>query len=64
MEHITHHYGNSLVVGRVIAMLALTVERLYRLRDFYRGTHTPLSAAGLVLRLWLGLNAVAANKTN
>jgi len=64
MEHIAHHHQNSLLIGWLIAVLALTVERLYRLRYLHRGTHRPLSAADLVLRLWLRLGAVAANDSS
>jgi hypothetical protein len=59
-----HHYQNSLVIGWLIAVLALTVERLYRLRYLHRGTHVAMSAAELVLRLWLALGAVATNNTS
>jgi hypothetical protein len=64
MEHIAHHHENSLLIGWLIAVLALTVERLYRLRYLHRGTHVPMSAAHLVLRLWLALGSVAANNTS
>jgi len=36
-------------------MLALTVERLYRLRYLRRGTPAPRSGAELVLTLWVNL---------
>jgi hypothetical protein len=35
----------------LLTMLALTVERLYRLRYLRRGTHAPRSSAELVLTL-------------
>jgi hypothetical protein len=64
MEHITHHHQNSLLIGWLIAVLALTVERLYRLRYLHRGTHSPLSAADLVLQLLLSLGTVTAKDTS
>jgi hypothetical protein len=56
MEHITHHHPNSMIVGWLLALVALILERLYRLRYLHRGTHPPLSAIALVriLRLHLG----------
>ncbi len=39
LEHICHHEANSLVVSWLILLLALTIERLYRLRYMRRGTH-------------------------
>jgi hypothetical protein len=39
----------------LLAMLALTIERLYRLRYLRRGTHTPRSGAELFLTLWVNL---------
>jgi hypothetical protein len=64
IEHIAHHHQNSLLIGWLIAVLALTVERLYRLRYLHRGTHPPSTAADLVLRLWLSLGAAAAGDTS
>lgn len=57
MEHIRHHTAESLLACWLILILAVTIERLYRLRYLRRGTHPPLSAIGLVrlLRLALGL---------
>jgi len=34
LEHICHHHANSLLIGWLLTMLALTIERLYRLRYF------------------------------
>jgi hypothetical protein len=36
-------------------MLALTIERLYRLRYLRRGTHPIRSSAELFLTLWVNL---------
>lgn len=56
MEHICHHQGNSLLVSWLILLLALAIERLYRLRYLHRGTHPVPAAIDLVraLRLSLG----------
>lgn len=64
MGHIAHHHENSLLIGWLVAVLALIVERLYRLRYLHRGMHPPLSAADLILRLWLSLSAIATNNTS
>ena len=56
MEHISHHHANSLLIGWLLAIFALTLERLYRLRYLHRGTHAPATAIEFVraLRLSLG----------
>lgn len=56
MEHICHHHPNTMVVGWLLTLLALTLERLYRLRYLHRGTHPPMAPIALVraLRLHLG----------
>jgi hypothetical protein len=59
MEHICHHEPNSLVVVWLIMALALTIERLYRLRYLHRGNHPVLTAIAFVRLLRLSLCAVA-----
>ena len=59
MEHVCHHEPNSLVVVWLIMALALTIERLYRLRYLHRGNHPVLTAIALVRLLRLSLCAVA-----
>ena len=54
-EHICHHEPNSLLVVWLLICLALTVERLYRLRYLHRGTHPVHTAADLLLLLQLSL---------
>ena len=54
-EHITHHHANSLLVCWLLLILALTIERLYRLRHLHRGTHRPHSAIELLRLLRLSL---------
>ncbi len=55
MEHICHHEPNSLVVLWLIMTLALTIERLYRLRYLHRGNHPTRTAIELVRLLWISL---------
>jgi hypothetical protein len=57
LEHICHHQANSLLAVWLITILALTIERLYRLRYLRRGVHQPLTAAQLLRRLRLALGA-------
>jgi predicted small metal-binding protein len=56
LEHICHHHANSLLIAWLLAMLALTIERLYRLRYLHRGKHPVPSSAQLLLHLWLSLS--------
>lgn len=55
LEHICHHQPNSLLLGWLVTSLALTIERLYRLRYLRRGLHRPLSAIQFVRLLRLSL---------
>ena len=55
-EHIRHHDANSLLLCWLLTALALTIERLYRLRYLRRGNHAPRTAAQLCLALWLSLS--------
>ncbi len=55
LEHICHHHANSLLIGWLLAILAMTIERLYRLRYLRRGTHSLRSSAELLLTLWVNL---------
>jgi len=58
LAHIAHHEANSLLIQWLLILLAMTIERLYRLRYLHRGNHPPLSAVELVrlLRLSLGIH--------
>ena len=60
LEHIRHHHENSLLIGWLVMVLALTIERLYRLRFLHRGTHRVQTAATLLLQLWLSLGSPRA----
>jgi DDE family transposase len=55
LEHICHHHANSLLIGWLLTILALTIERLYRLRYLRRGVHPIRSSAELFLSLWINL---------
>lgn len=55
MEHICHHHANSLLVQWLITALALTIERLYRMRFLHRGNHPLLTAIQFVRLLWINL---------
>lgn len=55
LEHIPHHHENSLLLAWLLTALALTIERLYRLRYLHRGSHRRLSAIELCRLLWLNL---------
>ena len=54
-EHIDHHHPNSLWIQWLLTCLALTVERLYRLRYLHRGTHPCRTPAQFHLLLWISL---------
>jgi hypothetical protein len=56
LEHICHHHPNSLLTTWLLTSLALTIERLYRLRYLHRGPHRPRTAVDLVQVLWLSLS--------
>jgi hypothetical protein len=55
LEHICHHHGNSVLIMWLLNALALTIERLYRLRYLHRGSYPRLSAIQLCRLLWLNL---------
>ena len=55
MEHIRHHHANSLLVGWLLTIFALTIERLYRLRYLHRGRHRPATPIEFLRMLRLSL---------
>jgi hypothetical protein len=55
MEHIRHHESNSMLVCWLLILLALDIERLYRLRYLHRGDHGVRSPIHLADLLWLRL---------
>lgn len=64
IEHISHHDANSLLIGWLVLLLALTIERLYRLRYLHRGAHAQHTAIELLLYLRLSLGATRPNDTS
>ena len=54
-EHICHHERHSLLAVWLLTCLALTIERLYRVRYLHRGTHPLRTAIDLLLLLQLSL---------
>jgi len=63
-EHICHHQRHSLLVVWLLTCLALTIERLYRVRYLHRGTHPILQAITLWQLLWLSLSRPAPDDTS
>jgi Transposase DDE domain len=56
LEHTCHHEQNSVLLNYLLTLLALTIERLYRLRFLHRGTHTVHSAEQLCRIFWVSLS--------
>jgi hypothetical protein len=54
-EHICHHERHSLLAVWLLTCLALTIERLYRVRYLHRGTHPVRAPIDLLLLLQLSL---------
>jgi hypothetical protein len=63
-EHICHHQRNSLLVVWLLTCLAMTIERLYRIRYLHRGTHPVLEASTLCQLLWLSLSRPVPDDTS
>lgn len=61
LEHICHHHPNSILVVWLLLLMALVIERLYRIRYLHRGRHRILSAEQLCRRLWLSLSLPSLN---
>ena len=59
MERIRHHHPNSLLIGWLLICLAMTLERLYRLRFLHRGGRPPRAAADLLQCFWLSLGCTS-----
>jgi hypothetical protein len=57
-------HANRLLSGWLLAMLALTIERLYRLRYLHRGKHRVPSSVQLLLHLWLSLSRSRATNSS
>lgn len=59
LEHLCDHHPRSLLIVWLLTCLALTLERLYRLRYLHRGTHPALRAIDLLRLLLLALSVPA-----
>jgi hypothetical protein len=64
MEHIAHHEPNSLLLGWLLLLLAMLIERLYRVRCLHRGDHALRSAIDLCLWLWINLGCSPRNDSS
>jgi hypothetical protein len=64
LEHICHHHPNSLLITWLLTSLALTIERLFRLRYLHRGKHLPRTATDFVHLLWLSLSQPASTNSS
>ncbi|MBM4027366.1 MAG: transposase [Planctomycetes bacterium] len=60
IEHICHHQANSVLLNWLITLLAVVIERLYRIRYLHRGRHPLRSAEQLCRLLWLALSRPSA----
>ena len=63
-EHICHHQCHSLLVVWLLTCLALTIERLYRLRYLHRGAHPVRAAIDLLLLFQLSLGNPVDTRTD
>ena len=57
LEHLGHHHRNSLLVRWLLGLLAIVIERLYRMRYLRRGTHRPHTPIEFLRLLRLSLAA-------
>ena len=55
LDHIPHHHPNSLRVHWLLVALALTIERLYRIRYLHRGRHARSTPMQFLRRLRVSL---------
>ena len=64
LEHIPHHDARCLQIFWLVLCLALTIERLFRLRFLRRGTHAPPTAVDFARDMWMALGRPAALDTS
>lgn len=55
LDHLGHHQNNSILMRWLLALVAIVIERLYRLRYLKRGTHPPYSPIAFLRLLRLAL---------
>lgn len=63
-EHTCHHEENSVLLNYLLTLLALIIERLYRIRYLHRGSHKIHSAEQLCRLLWVSLSRPLAPNTS
>jgi hypothetical protein len=63
-EHTCHHEQNSVLLNYLLTLLALIIERLYRIRYLHRGPHKVHSAEQLCRLLWISLSRPLAPNTS
>jgi hypothetical protein len=61
LEHIQHHHPISMLVNWLFILLALMIERTYRIRYLHRGSHPRITAMQLKDTLWLNLRPAGPN---
>lgn len=64
LEHLCDHHPDSMLIVWLLTCLALTIERLYRVRYLHRGTHPVRPAIILWQLLWLSLASPAPHNTS
>jgi hypothetical protein len=64
LEHLCHHHPNSLLLDWLLIALALTLERLYRIRYLHRGDHPVQTAIEFCRLLHLSLARPARNDSS
>lgn len=57
LEHIYHHHPQAMLTCWLLILLAMVIERLYRLRYLRRGSHMPYPAVTFVHLLLLSLGS-------
>ena len=64
LEHLCDHHPVSLLIVWLLTCLALTIERLYRMRYLHRGAHPVRPAISLWQLLWLTLSFPTPHDTS
>jgi hypothetical protein len=64
LEHICHHHPTSLLICWLLTFMAITIERLYRIRYLHRGKHPVREPKELWWLLWQSLFQLAPTNTS
>lgn len=64
LDHAAHHHPRSLLANALLILLAIVLERLFRLRYLKRGSHKPRTAIALLRALRLSLGHCARCDTS